>query len=234
MSAEPLSPEQQQSTKEVMRLHKQSSRAAGILILSGVFAGIFSVTPSIETDEYLTDVYPERTQVLWASFFQSLLIPIYIAFALIIYRILHRAHPSLMVGFVGFRFVAAMFQLLGVIILPLFILLSNDFLERPELSTTHELLGRALKLTRDLSNHVGVIFATGFGNFLLYYAVYLGKHLPTWLITFGVIGNALIVGAGYLVLFNLIDVVSVVYGVFALPLVVQEFVLAFWLIRKGL
>ncbi|MEM7375532.1 MAG: DUF4386 domain-containing protein [Bacteroidota bacterium] len=218
-----------------MKVNNRAARIAGILIILGIIAGIFSIVPSVEGENYLKDVYPNKHQVLTAAVFQFLLVPIYIGFSLVLYQVLRAFHQSLAIGFVGFRIIAGVFQLLGVILLPMFILLSQQYLsETSSNPMVYETFGDMLRLFRDLANHLGVMLATGVGNLLLYYAFWKGKHIPGWLSIWGIIGNVLLIGGSFLLLFQLIEVVSTEYGMITIPLVLQEVVLAIWLIVKGL
>lgn len=210
-------------------------RLAGILIIIGIIVGISSIVPSVESGDILKEVFPNRNQVLTGAIFQFLLVPIYIGFSLLLYPVLSKYNKALSLGFVGFRIMAGVFQLLGIILLPLFILLSQKYLTQTNSDLVFfETIGEMLILTRDLINHLGVILATGLGNLILYYILYKGKLIPVWLSTWGVIGNLLIMLASFLLLFELIEVVSIEYGIITIPLVLQEVVLAIWLIVKGL
>lgn len=217
-----------------MTPEKKYARIAGILILLGILVGVFSITPSIDGDNYLREVYPGRKQVFLATIFQSLLIPIYIGFALLLYRVLGKENRPLTLGFVGFRFIAGAFQLIGVMLLPAFVFLSRDYVNSEALNEElYQASGEWLRFARDLMNHVGVILATGLGNLLLYWVFLREKSIPIWLSWFGIMSNATIMLAGYLVAFQQIDVVSIGYGALSIPLIIQEIILAIWLIRTG-
>jgi len=218
-----------------MNSNKRVSRIAGILIILGIIAGILSIVPFVESGNYLNEVYPNRNQVLTGAIFQFFLVPIYIGFSLVLYQVLRNYNKSLSLGFVGFRIIAGVFQLIGMILLPIFILISQKYLTQTASNLAlYETLGEILKLFRDLANHLGVILATGLGNFILYYVFYKGKHIPVWLSLWGIVGNSLIVIASFLLLFQLIEVISTEYGIMTMPLVLQEIVLAIWLLVKGL
>ena len=215
--------------------NKQISRIAGVLIILGILTGILSIVPSVESEKFLEEVFPNKNQVLTGAIFQFFLVPIYVGFALVLYQVLRNFNKSLSIGFVGFRFIAGTFQLIGMIILPIFILLSQKYLSGTSSDLTYyEKTGELLKLLRDLINHLGVMLATGLGNLILYYIFFKGKYIPVWLSLWGVVGNTLIIIAGFLLLFQLIEVVSAEYGIMTIPLVLQEIVLAIWLINRGL
>lgn len=217
-----------------MNSNRKTAIIAGILILIGMVAGILSIVPSVEGPDYLTEVFANQNQVLSGAFFQFTLVPIYIGFALVLYPIIRKYNKSLAIGFVSFRIIAGVFQIVGVIALPIFILLSQKFIE----STASDLLyfqtfGDVLKLGRDLANHVGVMLAAGLGNLILFYVLFKTKLIPRWLSSWGLIGNTLAMLASFLILFRLIDVISPHFIGLTIPLVLQEIVLAIWLIVKG-
>jgi len=218
-----------------MYSNKQISRIAGALIIIGIITGILSIVPSVESENFLKEVSLNKNQVLTGAVFQFCLVPIYIGFSLLLYPILRQFDRTLSVGFVGFRFMAGAFQLIGIILLPIFILLSQKYSTvSPSDITIYESAGDVLRLLRDLTNHLGVILATGLGNILLYLILYKEKLVPKWLSLWGFLSNTLIMAASFLIIFQLIEVVSIEYGMMSIPLVLQEIVLAIWLIIKGL
>lgn len=218
-----------------MNSNTKTSKIAGILIILGIISGILSIVSSVESNDFLNEVFPNKNQVLNGAIFQFLLVPIYIGFSLVLYPILKEYNKTLSIGFIGFRIMAGVFQLFGIILLPIFILLSQKFLAQTNIDLMfYETLGEMLKLLRDLTNHLGVILATGLGNLLLYYILFKGKLIPMWLLIWGITGNILMMTASFFLLFELIEVVSLEYGIMTIPLVLQEVILAFWLIIKGL
>lgn len=218
-----------------MNSNKRISRISGILILAGMVAGIISVVPAVESIDYLKEGFPNRNQVMIGAIFQFLLVPIYIGFSLVLFKILKNYNENSAVGFVGFRFIAGAFQIIGVILLPLFIYLSKLYLSSTGESLEYYVsLGDMLKIARDLTNHLGVMVTTGLGNLFLYYILFSGKIIPKWLSIWGIIGNILIILASFLILFQFVDVISTVYIAIVTPLVIQELILAIWLIMKGL
>lgn len=217
-----------------MDSHKKPAIFAGILIILGIVVGILSIVPAVESTDYLSEVYPNRNQVLFGAIFQLLLIPIYLGFSLILYQIIKNYKENLAIGFVGFRIISSVFQLIGVILIPIFLLLSQKYLYSESLNISYfEILGSLLKLGRDLSNHLGVMLATGLGNLILYFVFYKTRLIPQWLTWWGIFGNTLAMLASFLILFDTINVISTSFAIMTIPLVIQEIVFAIWLIRKG-
>lgn len=217
-----------------MNSNRKTEIIAGMLIIIGIVAGMLSIVPSVESPDYLTEVSANQNQVLSGAFFQFTMLPIYIGFALVLYPIFSKYNKSLAIGFVSFRIISGVFQIIGVITLPIIILLSQEYLESNVSDLLYfQLLGDVLKLGRDLANHVGVMLATGLGNIILFYMFYKTKLIPRWLSSWGLVGNALAMLASFLILFRLIDVISSQFIVLSIPLVLQEIILAIWLIVKG-
>lgn len=207
---------------------------AGILILCGIIIGIFSITPSIESSSYLHEAMTNKPDIFISAFFQCLLVPTYIGFALILYPILKSYNATNALGFVVFRFMAGTFQLIGTLILPIFVVLSEYYTESS--IQEHSMLsffGTILKSSRDLTNHLGVILPTVLGNLLFYSILLKEKLISIWLSIWGIIANVLILLGSFLLLFQCINVMSIIYGLLSLPLVIQEVILAFFFIGKG-
>jgi len=79
---------------------------------------------------------------------------------------------------------------------------------------------------------VGAI-AFSIGALMYYYIFYQTRLIPRWLSGWGLIGAALCMVAGLLVMLGLIIPVSTIHIVLNLPIAVQEMVFAVWLIVKG-
>ena len=217
-----------------MDINRKLSIFAGVLYISGIVAGIFSVIPIIEQPDFLSKISTYQGQVRSGAFFQFLMILTYAGFALGLYPLIRRFNQSLALGFVGFRMIAVTFHLIGIIMLPLFLILSQEFIQAgaPDPSC-YQTLGGLLREGRDLVNHVGMILALSLGDLMLYSVLYQTKLVPRWLSGWGFIGTALAIFASLLFMFRLTDVITPVYLGLNLPSALQVIVLALWLIIKG-
>ncbi|MBI4917253.1 MAG: DUF4386 domain-containing protein [Acidobacteria bacterium] len=213
---------------------RRAAIVAGICVLAGMIAGVFSVVPSVDDPGYLLNVADAWPEVLRGAFFQLLMAPAYLGFALALYPVLRRHDPALAVGFIGSRFVAVAFILCGAIILPLFVTLSRAFLQAgaPE-GSAFQVLGELLRTWRDLVNHVAMVIASSLGALLFNLLLLRTRLLPAWLAAWGLAGAALAVAASLLVLFGSVPVVSSLYLVMNAPMAAQELVLALLLVVKG-
>lgn len=214
---------------------RKAAITAGAFLIAGMVAGLLSVVPSIEDPDYLEEVFANKSQVPRGAFFQFLMVPAYVGFALSLYPVLRRYSESLSLGFVGFRVIAGAFHLVGVVLLLLFLPLSQEFARAgaPD-SSYFQTLGGLLRAGRDLVNHVAMILALSMSNLILYYAFYRTRLVPQWLSGWGLAGSTLTISASLLLVFRLTGVTAPVYIVLNLPLALQEMVVAVWLILKGL
>jgi Domain of unknown function (DUF4386) len=75
------------------------------------------------------------------------------------------------------------------------------------------------------------VLAFSVGGFMYYTVFYRARLIPRWLAGWGIVAIALLVGAWLAALFNHRPIID--YSVLALPIGLQEMVLAIWLIVKG-
>lgn len=216
-----------------MSPHRRPMKIAGLLILIGIIAGIFSVVPAIEASNYLTLVATEEIQVFSGAFFQFLMIPAYIGFAVCIYPLIRLSSNRLSLGFVGFRLISGTFHFIGVILLPLFLIVSQEFMRAGADATYLQTLGELLRISRDLVNHVAVILALTLGDLLLFVALYRGKFIPRVLAIWGFLASGLAMLASFLILFGLAQVISPLYLTMNMPLAFHSLIFAGWLILRG-
>jgi len=218
----------------IVNSNRKTAIFIGVLYLVVFAVGILSVVYVIEEPDYLTVVSKNANQVLFGAFFQLFMAPAYVAIALLFYPILRKYNDALALGFVGFRFIAAAFHMIGVVSLPLFLRLSQEFIKAGSPDMSHfQTFGELLRLGRDMSNHVGMILALSFGGLLLYYIMYQLSLVPRWLSVWGLVGSTLTILASLMFMFQLISLITPVYLVLNIPMALQEVTLALWLIIKG-
>lgn len=217
-----------------MNTNKRGTTYAGVLVIAGMIAGVLSVVPVLEEPGYLALVPTRESEVLRGAAFQFVMIPASVGFALCLYPTLRIADEALSLGFVGLRLVAGAFHLVGVILLPLFLVLGQELvLADGSAEPSIEVMGESLRIGRDLVNHVAVIVSLSVGDLLLFRILYRSRLVPRWLSTWGFVGAGLAILASFLVLFGLAGVVTPLYLAMNAPLALQSLVLAMWFITKG-
>lgn len=217
-----------------MDVDRRRAAFAGALAITGMAAGALSIVPVVETDDFLALLPTHEVDVLVGAGFQAVMVPATVGFALALHPILRRASATASLGFVGFRLIAATFHLVGVILLPLFLVLAQSLVQAGGSDLVHlEVLGQFLRAGRDLVNHVALILALSMGDLLLFWVLHTWRLAPRWLTTWGFVGIGLTVVASLLVLFGLADVVTPLYLAMNAPLAAHGLVLAVWLIARG-
>lgn len=99
-------------------------------------------------------------------------------------------------------------------------------------SSAYEVPGALLMAARDSLGEVAVL-AFGLGALMYYWVFYQSRLVPRWLSGWGLVAIALVMVSGVLVMLRLTEPMSTTQLVLALPIAVQEMVLAVWLIAKG-
>lgn len=217
-----------------MDTNRRDTAIAGVLVIVGMIAGVLSIVPVFEKSDYLTLISKHEGEVVLGAIFQLTMVPAYVGFALYLYPTLRMANEALSLGFVGFRLIAGMFHLIGVILLPLLVVLGQEYVQAGGPDAAHiEILGDLLRSGRDLANHVALIIALTIGDLLLFCILYQWRLVPRWLSAWGFLGAGLAMLASLMVLSGLTNVVTPLYLAMNAQLALQTLVFAMWLIVRG-
>jgi hypothetical protein len=209
---------------------------AGVLFIVATAASLLSgpfLAPVTGAD-HLTDAAAHHTQVaigVLLGFIAALAAP---GIAIALYPVLRRFGPGLALGSVAFRIIEGMFYALGVGVLLSLSTLSQEFVDAGAPPDQHyETLGRTMLAQYHGLVDVGLLLAFSLGGLLYYLVFYRSRLIPAWLSAWGIAGTVLLMVAGVLVMFAVIEPLSTVQVALAAPIGLQEMVLAVWLIVKG-
>jgi hypothetical protein len=207
---------------------------AGVLYIIGSISGLLSIAPAVDASDYLLKASANANQVLLEALFQYIWSIAYAGIAITLYPILRKHMESLATGFLSFRIIAAVLNIIGFIILLLLLSLSQEFVKAgtPD-SSYYQILGDLLRSGRDFVNHIAMILTSSIGGLMFYFLLYQTKLIPRWLSLWGLIGTLSTVFASLLIMFDKIDIITTTYFVLFLPLIILEMVLAVWFIVKG-
>ncbi|MFF4189894.1 DUF4386 domain-containing protein [Nonomuraea sp. NPDC001831] len=217
-----------------MHTNRRATAIAGALVILGMIAGALSVVPAVDEPRRLALAPAHEGQVLLGAVAQSIMIPAYVGFALLLYPMVRAGNEALSLGFLGFRLIAATFHFVGVITLPLFLVLGQKLTQADAAAAPGiEAAGEVLRTARDLVNHVALIISLSLGDLLLFRILWRSRSVPRWLSGWGFLAIAAAVSASFLVLLRVIDVVTPLYLAMNAPLALQSFVFAVWLMTRG-
>ena len=217
-----------------MNSNRKRTIIAGSLYIVGTVAGVLSISTAVDAPDYLVKASANANQVLSSALFQFIMTIAYLGFSITLYPILRKHMESLALGFLSFRIVAAVLNIIGFLFLLLLLSLSQQYVKAGTQDLSYfQTLGNLLRTGRDFVNHVAMIFATSVGGLLFYLLLFKTKLIPRWLSLWGLSGTIFTILASLLVMFKMIDILTSTYLVLNLPLVFLEIVLAIWLITKG-
>jgi hypothetical protein len=217
-----------------MNSHRKETIIAGSLYIIGTIAGILSIAPAIDSEDYLIQASANANQVLLGALFQFIMTVAYAGFAITLFPVLRKHKESLAIGFLSFRIIAAVLNIIGFISLLLLLSLSQGYVKAgtPD-SSYFQNLGDLIRSGRDFVNHVAMILSTSVAGLMFYILLYQTRLIPRWLSLLGLSGTVFTISASLLIMFNIIDILTTIYLVINLPLILLEIVLAIWFITRG-
>jgi hypothetical protein len=217
-----------------MNPNRKKTIIAGVFYIIGTIAGILSIVPAIDAPDYLLRASANANQVLFGALFQFIMTIAYVGFAITLYPILRKYREGLALGFLSFRIIAAVLNIIGFISLLMLLSLSQAFAREgtPD-SSYFQTLNDLLRSGRDYVNHIAMILTLSVGSLMFYFLLYQIKLIPRWLSLWGLLGTSLTILASFLIMFQIINIITTIYIVLNLPLILLEMVLAIWFIAKG-
>jgi len=219
-----------------MNTNKKTARIAGVLFIIATVASLLSLPfiAPINASNYLVDVSANGNQVTIGALLLFIGAAASAGIAISLYPILKKYNQGLALGAVGFRLIEGMLGIVGVICLLLLTTLSQEFVKAgaPD-SSYFQTSGVLIVAVRDWMGNVAGLLAFGLGALMYYYIFFQTKLVPRWLSGWGLIGTILIIVISMLVMFRVIAPMSTTQIVLAVPIGLQEMVLAVWLIVKG-
>jgi Domain of unknown function (DUF4386) len=210
-----------------------------IAVITGVIFIIATVLPlmaaplipDLNSVDYLTQFSAHKNQVAAGSL---LILTGYLAcagIAVVMYPVLKKWNSGLALGSVVFRTIETAFYIIGLVSLLSLLTLGQQFtIAGAADRTSLQAIGNLLVSVRDNVAFVAV-FAFCLGAFMYYYLFFQSRLIPRWLSGFGIVAIILMMTACLLSLFSGNRITS--YIPLAAPILLQEMVLAVWLIVKG-
>jgi hypothetical protein len=212
--------------------YRKTAIAVGILYVIATAAALLSTaltSGALDAPDYLTRVAAQSHQMIAAAL---LLIAGGISVVLIaalLFPVLKRYGEGIALGYVGIRILEAVTLLVTVVSLLLLVSVSREYVRvgagapaAAHLVSSGTLLQALHEWAFPLNP---VVF--GLGGLLLYFLLYGSRLVPRWLSVWGFVGVGTVFAYGLLRMYGGGSVLL------ALPIGVQEMVLAGWLIAKG-
>ena len=209
---------------------RKTAFITGVLFLTVLASSILSgsLSGSIDDPDYLIAVSGDESRVLTGVLFMVTLTASVVAIPIVLFPVLKRHNERLARGYVGARVFEGLFDVVVYGIAPLLLLtLSFEFVEAgAPVDSYFQTSGALLLALRDWAS-ILENFPYGLGALILNYVLYRSILVPRWLSVWGLIGAILVLAMGLLRLFGY----PVIF--LAIPIILNELVLAIWLIVKG-
>ncbi len=211
---------------------RRTAAVAGVLFLithvTSVTARLLYV-PVLGNPEYIAGSGPESLVVL-AAFLDVLLAVAIVGTGVALYPVVRRQNEGIALGYVALRTLEAAVITAGVVALLTLVTLRQDL---PQAGPETLALGSALVAFNNWTFLVGPSFFCGTNTVLLAYLLYRSGLVPRFIAVLGLVGGPLVFASGAAQMFGLIEQVSVVAAVAALPVFAWEVCLAVYLIARG-
>lgn len=219
-----------------MNYYRKSSIIVGILFLTATLTGIISlifVGPSMIAPDYLKVFNTNQTSIINGAMFELIMAFACAGIAIAAYPVLRKFSPGLAIGYVVFRAMEATLFVVNASGLLSLLKLSESAVNSSIIdSNLYALADSILSGNNDLFViGSGIVFPIA--ALMFYYILYKFKLVPNFLSIWGLIGAICTLTGTILELYGAIatDPTSISY--LAIPLAINELVLAFWLITKG-
>ncbi len=217
-----------------MNTYRKNATIVGVLFILG-FAGIPSAVftgPILGTPDYLIKISANENQVIIGALFGLIMAVACANIAIWLYPVLKKHNEALALGSVGFRIIEAALFFVAAIGLLSLLTLSQEYVKAGAPDASHlQTLGTLLLAARDSASNLGFMAFT-LGALMYYYIFYQSKLIPRWLSGWGFIAAALSLSQALLVMFGE-EPFSTISFLLNIPILVNEIVLAVWLIVKG-
>lgn len=198
-----------------------------------LFIGEAVYGPVLDAPDYLTRAYPERITVIigilleFACVISIPLIPI------VAFPVLRKYSETLALGYVGFRFFEAVLFFTEQYNKLSLISVSEGYLNQAGGDVTYfERLGSSIQAENGWIFSF-YLFVFTIGAMLFYTALYRSRLIPRWLSGWGFLAAVLLLTGNILQMLEVELFGSTFELIFAMPIAVQEMVMALWLIVKG-
>jgi Domain of unknown function (DUF4386) len=210
----------------------------GVLFIIGTLAGVLSVLftkPIFDDPNYLVSVSTDRNPIIIGSLL-VLIMGLSLAFVpVVMFPVFKHYNEVLALGYVVFRGALETVTYIAVTVGWMLLLpVSQAYVQAgaPDAST-FQALGTLLRKEAEISSTMtAIVFPLG--AMMFYSVLYQSNLIPRWISVWGLIGVTLhLVATGVGGLFTLTSGLLPIQDIVAVPILVQEMVMAGWLIVKG-
>ena len=214
-----------------MDTNRKTARIVGAsFLLSNVtfiLGAVVFVEPILSAPDYLTLVSANRAQVILGVLLELINGVAYLGIGVLMFPILKQRFESMALGYVGFRILEFVMQVLSGLS-PLSLLnLSEEFVSAgAPAASSFQVLGTLLLAERNWAFQM-VSITFGLGALMFYAMLYQSKLIPRFISIWGLIGAAVVLAN------TMLDMFSLTVPNLGVLMLLNELFLGVWLIVKG-
>ena len=213
-----------------MNSDKKTARIVGVLFIIATVSSVVSGTliqSVIESPDDLANVAANKNPIMIGVLLLIALAASVVLIPSLMFPILRKHNEKGALGYFGLRVIEAFTPIIDAICSLLLVTLSYEYVKAQTPNASYfRTLATLLLFARDWAFLLNPIIF-GMGALLFYALLYQSKLIPRWLSAWGFIGAGLVVAAGVMGMFANFQIIL------ALPIAVQEMVMAIWLMVKG-
>jgi hypothetical protein len=218
-----------------MKTYRKTAIIAGVLFLAGylgIFLGSAIYGPFVDAPDYLSVIFPNKSQVVLGIFIELINDVAVIGIPIVLFPVMKKFSERLALGYFGFRIVESVVLIVSKFNLLSLITISQNYLTvgTPEASY-FQTAGAAMLAERNWASQIQVVFFC-LSALTFYYVMYRSKLIPRFLSVWGFFAVVLLVVANVLPVPDLTEGFSLSQLLF-LPIFISEIAIAIWLIVKG-
>jgi hypothetical protein len=189
---------------------------------------------SVSSPDYLSLMAAHRYEVLLLALSTIFMGLACAGIGISMYPILKPYDETLALGVVGFRVMEGTLQVISAVSLAVLLALSQEFVNSGSPADSfYQPAAAVIKSVREWMNNGFYLFPWCTGAAIYYTVFYRTRLLPRWLSVWGLLGLLLMLVGALCGMFGLIHAFSPTQMLLMFPIMLQEMVLAVWLIVKG-
>lgn len=217
---------------------RRTAAVVGVLFIIGTVSGVLMVPvlgTTLNVPDHLATIATHEGQMIIATLLKFIMGVACAGIGLALYPLLRKYNEGLAIGAAGFRIIEGVIDVVGALGYVALLALSQQFIKAGTPPSSYfQTLDVLINTSADWLRDVALLLTWCIGALMYYTVFYQHKLVPRWLTVWGLVGITLTSISCLLVMFHLIPSAGTIQVILSLPIMVQEMVLAVWLIAKGL
>ncbi|SMR84113.1 protein of unknown function [Aliiroseovarius halocynthiae] len=217
-----------------MRITTKDTKLTGICMLSIIAVGVLSISPEVDSTDFLTSAAQNAAKVTLSGVSQFVVALLYLAVAAMLFPTISMNGNKRAIGYLCLTAIGVALIAVGGVIISGILVFSQELARTPvQDPAMAEVVGQVLKISRDFTNHGYMVLALSPGKILLCSVFYTSGFIPRTLAVAGIVAAIISMTASLLVLFQVIDVVTTEYIALNTPTALHEIILGLLFIFKA-